>query len=385
MCYDGFRHLENYKMRTVAIVGKRNQAMASHRMRICVGYDEEGNPITTQIRGVSELELADKVVRAILHSERKEEFLRGMVLATEPEAPHFEPYAEEWYATYKAHRIKATTAYAYQLILRRLYEQWGDTPINQIGTKDIQEFLNERKHLAEKYLQEMLIVMKSIFESARRDGHIKENPATDKRIVIPSKKKAVRKALELDEMKDILLSLNKLDEMDKRYMMLLLFTGMRRGEVLGLKWEDVDLKKNVFHIERSITYPKGKNGYEIGKPKTESGLRDVPISQELLNCLQPIGAHGYIIGGDTPITLSVHRRMMERIRRTIDLHGASPHIFRHSYATLLNDAGASIKTIQSIIGHSDVQTTINRYVHSRDDKKQEAVRSVNEMLAPKQF
>jgi len=76
----------------------------------------------------------------------------------------------------------------------------------------------------------MLIVMKSIFESARRDGHIKENPATDKRIVIPSKKKTVRKALELDEMREILLSLSKLEEMDKRYMMLLLFTGMRRAK-----------------------------------------------------------------------------------------------------------------------------------------------------------
>lgn len=99
-----------------------------------------------------------------------------------------------------------------------------------------------------------------------------------------------------------------------------------------------------------------------------------------MKCLQPLGAHGFIIGGETPITLSIHRRMMERINRTIDLHGASPHIFRHSYATLLNDAGASVKTIQSIIGHSDVQTTINRYVHSRDEKKQEAVQSVNEML-----
>ena len=74
-------------------------------------------------------------------------------------------------------------------------------------------------------------------------------------------------------------------------------------------------------------------------------------------------------------------KVLQPIKRTIDLHGASPHIFRHSYATLLNDAGASVKTIQAIIGHSDVQTTINRYVHSRDKKKQEAVRSVNEMLA----
>ena len=355
--------------------------MASHRLRICVGYNDDGNPITTQIRGVSELELADKVVRAVLRSERREEFLRGIIPEEEPEGPIFKPYAEEWYLTYKAHRIKATTAYAYQLILRQLYAQWENTPINRIETKDVQEFLNARRHLSEKYLQEMLIVIKSIFESARRDGHVRENPATDKRIVIPSKKKTVRKALELDEMRDILLSLEKLEEMDRRYMMMLLFTGMRRGEVLGMKWEDVDLKKNVFHIERSVTYPKGKNGYEIGKPKTESGIRDVPISPELMKVLQPMGVQGYIIGGEEPITLSVHRRMMERIRRTIDLHGASPHIFRHSYATLLNDAGASVKTIQAIIGHSDVQTTINRYVHSRDEKKQEAVRSVNEMLA----
>ena len=300
--------------------------MASHRLRICVGYNDDGNPITTQIRGVSELELADKVVRAVLRSERREEFLRGIIPEEEPEGPIFKPYAEEWYLTYKAHRIKATTAYAYQLILRQLYAQWENTPINRIETKDVQEFLNARRHLSEKYLQEMLIVIKSIFESARRDGHVRENPATDKRIVIPSKKKTVRKALELDEMRDILLSLEKLEEMDRRYMMMLLFTGMRRGEVLGMKWEDVDLKKNVFHIERSVTYPKGKNGYEIGKPKTESGIRDVPISPELMKVLQPMGVQGYIIGGEEPITLSVHRRMMTHTPYHRPPRGFSAHL-----------------------------------------------------------
>lgn len=354
--------------------------MASHRLRICVGYNDDGNPITTQIRGISELELADKVVRAILRSERREEFLRGIVPEGEPEGLGFKSYAEEWFRIYKAHRIKDSTAYGYQLILRRLSVKWEETPINRIEAKDVQEFLNDWKHLAEKYLREMLIVIKSIFESACRDGHIKENPATDKRIVIPSKKKTVRKALDLEELRDILLSLDKLELMDKRYMMLLLFTGMRRGEVLGLKWEDVDLKRNVFHVERSITYPRGQNNFLIGKPKTESGIRDVPISPELMKCLQPMETEGYIIGGETPLTLSIHRRMSERINRTINLHGATPHIFRHSYATLLNDAGATVKTIQAIIGHSDVQTTINRYVHSRDEKKQEAVRNVNEML-----
>jgi len=67
--------------------------------------------------------------------------------------------------------------------------------------------------------------------------------------------------------------------------------------------------------------------------------------------------------------------MMESIGRRIDLHGASPHIFRHS------DAGVPIKTIQGIIGHADLQTTANRYIHGREEKKQEAVLSVSRLLA----
>lgn len=209
--------------------------MASHRMRICVGYRKDGSPITTQIRATAEIELKDKAVRVMLQSERRHAFLQAEKLNLEAEVPNFKVYAEDWHATYKANRIKASTAYAYHLTLRQLYNQWENTPINQISTNDIQEFLNQRKYLAEKTLNEMLITMKSIFESARRDGHVKENPATDKRIAIPSKKKTVRKALDLDELWDILLSLDKLNEMDRRYMMLLLFTGMQRGEVLGLK------------------------------------------------------------------------------------------------------------------------------------------------------
>ena len=77
---------------------------------------------------------------------------------------------------------------------------------------------------------------------------------------------------------------------------------------------------------------------------------------------------------------NIHRRMMERIRRTIDLHGASTHVFRHSFATMLNDAGASVKTIQSIIGQTDFKTTADRYCHARDIRKHEAVQGVDKLL-----
>ena len=102
----------------------------------------------------------------------------------------------------------------------------------------------------------------------------------------------------------------------------------------------------------------------------------------LLEYLKPVGKpDAYVVGADVkPITFSIHRRMMERIRRTIDLHGASTHVFRHSFATMLNDAGASVKTIQSIIGQTDFKTTADRYCHARDIRKHEAVQGVDKLL-----
>lgn len=361
-------------------------AMAN-RLRICVGYNDDGSPVIKRITAKTEMELADKAVRAILDSERRKEFVpekAGDADSAKVEAPCFREYAEMWLNTYKVGRVKPTTLGGYRTVLDAyLYPAFGDMPIDEIKTAAIQGMLNGKKDRARKTLQDVLILLRAILESAHKDGIIPSNPADDRRIMIPSTKKKPREALELENVKEILAGIGKLNNADdRRFQALLVFTGMRRGEVLGLRWEDIDVARGVIHVRRNVTYPRGVNGPCVGTPKTESGYRDIPIIPELLEYLKPLGETGYVIGGgEQPNTLSVVRRRNERIRQQIDLHGATPHVFRHSFGTMLYDAGASIKDIQSILGQSDFKTTADRYLHPREKSKQTAAEAVGNMLA----
>ena len=358
--------------------------MAKNRLRVCIGYNDDGSPVIKQLRGDNELELVDKAVKAILASERRGEFLDGVVPL--PQAAHsavtFGTYAEQYFVTYKVPSIKLTTQSYYRGMLRHFYSVWDNVPIDSITTEDVQTFLNDRRDMSAKSLHEMRMFLKAIFTAAVSDDLIAKNPVEDKRLRIPSTKKKVRKALEAEEVRDILSNLNKLEDVERRFIALLLYTGMRRGEVLGLRWEDIDVAKNVIHVERNVTFPGGHNDPVIGTPKTEAGKRNVPIAPGLLSQLEPMKEHGFIIGdGERPITASINNRMYQRITRKIDLHGATPHNFRHTVATMLNDAGASIKTIQAVIGDADFQTVANRYVHSREGQAQQAINDFSQLLA----
>ena len=94
----------------------------------------------------------------------------------------------------------------------------------------------------------------------------------------------------------------------------------------------------------------------------------IPLIEPLLQALIPSEETGFVIGGENHLTLSAYRAMWNRIIKSIDLHGATPHILRHSYLTYAVGATKDFKTVQGISGHADVFTLMNRYAHSQDDK-----------------
>lgn len=357
-----------------------------YRHRITIGYNDDGTAIIKQISAEGVDALNDRIVTEYIRCGRIWEFMdkadapEQATTRAIPNVTTFKAYAEKWFETYKKPTLKPTTLKAYSVTLNaHLYPAFGEKSITEIATKDVQDFLNERHHLSAKSQREYLVLLRQIFASALEDGLITSDPASSKRIIIRSSKPTKqRDALTLEDVTDIIHSLKLLECEDRRLMALLLFTGLRRGEVLGLRWEDLDFAKELIHIRRNVTYTS--NQPIIGTPKSKSGIRDIPLLTQMLDSVKPLEVTGYIVGGDSPITLMKYERSMERIKGIVDLHGATAHIFRHSFLTLLSNAGIEPKTIQAIGGHADIQTTMNRYVHSQQNQIRNAGKTMGKIL-----
>lgn len=345
-----------------------------HKERVLIGRNEAGKPIYKWATGNTLDELHDSVVQIYVDTGLIERFMVNGNISPEKRLT-FKKYTENWLKTYKDVSLKPTTLAGYKSMLRsHLYPTFGNTIFCQISVQDLQDFLNDRSNLSRKYLSDMVKFFGMIARDALEDGIVERDITASRKLTIPSTKKTVRNALQIDDFLDVVDHLECLKISDKRFMALLMYTGLRRGEVLGLRWEDIDQARNVIHVSRNVTYHTAKA--LVGTPKTENGYRDVPLVAHLLKILSPVESSGYIITSSKnpgqPICHSTFVRMWKRIGETIDLHKATPHVFRHTYLTILAGLNIDVKTLQTIAGHGDIQITMNRYVHKRIEGLKEA-------------
>lgn len=356
-----------------------------HKQRVKIGVNENGDSVYKWADGYTIDELNDNIVRIYIENglldRVKSDQPPRQKIDTKGKCPTFREYVPKWFATFKEYQLKPNTIKGYRSNFRRhIYPFFGDMKLDEITTDDIQRFLNEKEYLARNTVHTMLILVGEVLESAYEDKLIPVDPSKSKRIAIVSKRKKERDALKPEQLKAIIegIASELKDDDERRLISLMLFTGMRRGEVLGLKWEDIDFKKKLIHVERSVTY--AHNQPEVTTPKTASGKRVIPLDERLEVFLQPICGTGFVLGGETPLTNMVFRRLYKSISGKINLFGATPHVFRHSYITTLAKADVDLKTIQRISGHSNITTTLNIYTHTREEEIQEAGAKIGKLL-----
>jgi integrase len=288
----------------------------------------------------------------------------------------FKEYTDKIFDIFLRPRWKPSTAETNRFLLdKHLRPYFDDMKLSQIDTATIQQFFQTKQHLSKSYTKQMLIMLHEIFQNAVEDGKVKGDPTMSKRITLPQRA-TKRKALEVEDFNDITAHIDDLCEEDALLMALLCYTGMRRGEILGLTWDNV-LEDRIL-VRKEVTF-KGNEPVVQDYVKSKSGIRDIPIPKELKPYLLN-RKEGYVVSGELPMTQSRFARTWERIGKTIDLHNASPHIFRHTYLTLLAASDVDPKTIQSIAGHADFSFTFNKYIDQNRQNIQAASTKLSDTL-----
>ena len=255
----------------------------------------------------------------------------------------------------------------------------ANIPIEEITKDDLNRFLASITNYSNSTIAKIYVCLKESFVLAKLDGIIDENPFDNIRAFrLPKSNKPDKKvsAFTVDEEKAFLNALN--DEYTRpthgnwyRHQFLIaLHTGMRMGEINGLKPEDIDLDKKLIYVRRTVA--RGKN-YQVvvhDKPKTRAGERTIPINKAVLPVLEDAlkryrknkdGLLFYDFKMKRPISTSIVNNAFCRICDKAGIPHRGQHGLRHTFATRSIEAGVPAPVLAKWLGHTDVSITLNTY------------------------
>ena len=278
----------------------------------------------------------------------------------------FESVAEQWKDDCFLN-LQNNTLKQYKQCYQAAVEFFSGKNIADIEAPEIKEYIDDlkRKGYAKKTVKNRLTVVSSIFNFAVLHGHVKYNPTTN--IPIPKNLKTSKRETATSEEERIIIN-HAGENMISTLAYTFLVTGMRRGEAVALTSKDVDVENKIIHINKTAEWIGSKPQIK-DCPKTESGIREIPVSDKLIELIRPMLKKKYIFGNDNGelLTNSQFTRLWDAYRHETGVN-CTPHQLRHSFATLLFDADVDVKTAQKWLGHSDIKTTLDIYTHLSDSR-----------------
>ena len=285
--------------------------------------------------------------------------------------------------------LSPTTIEGYRCdVKNRLKPYIGGIRVPDLSPRHIRQWFGQMQEdgLSAKSIQNVYRLLHCAYEYAIENDIVEKNPCKPKP---PTVKKKPLEVYTEEEIKDILA---KAKDTNAYLMLIILFnTGLRRGELLGLRWSDIDLDKKTLIVQHNLVIADGKV-YEK-EPKSESGKREIPLADALVQVLKEArdkdieafdeerASTGYVIhlpDGDPYMPDSISQKWA-RFAKSNGIRYLSLHDIRHTVASQMIHKNVNCKVVQAIMGHADIKVTLDTYVHPYKEDEKAAIDALSEV------
>ncbi len=356
--------------------------------RYVVGRDpDSGKMITKNVLGKTQAEVKEKLRKAIEDSKQLDYTKEGKYTVGQ--------WMDEWFEAYAKVKVRPSSHQTYKgYIDNHIKPNIGDIPIEKLTSLTLQKFYKklltegrvpriesekQPKGLSPKTVRNINQVISSAMDMAVKHKLILFNPTDG--CELPRVEHKEMHTIHAEQLGAFLREAKESGVYELYYLDLA--TGLRRGELLGLKWEDVDLTHGVIHVRRQVARVNGE--VKEVPLKTKNSYRNISISQDAVDMLKEMEKHktcdyAFPSPNGGPISPDSVRHMLHRVLKRAGLPAVRFHDLRHTFATLALQNGVDIKTVSGMLGHFSAGFTLDTYAHVTTAAQKEAANTMGSVL-----
>ena len=358
--------------------------------RYTAGHDPEtGKAIYKNVLGRSQAEVKEKLKQAIGETRALDITKAGKYTVGE--------WMEVWFQDYAKIKVRPSSHQTYQgYIQNHIRPNIGDIPLEKLTSLDLQKFYKkllaqgrvdrveakgQPKGLSAKTVRNIHQILSSALKLAQEQRLILTNPAEG--CALPRVEHQEMKTLTTVQLASFFREARESGVFELYYLELA--TGLRRGELLGLKWEDIDLERGNLRVRRQVSRI---NGEVVEAPlKTKNAYRTLPLAEDTVSVLREqrrkVGNSPWVFpspnGG--PISPDSVLHMLHRVLKRAGLPKVRFHDLRHTFATLALQNGVDVKTVSGMLGHFSAGFTLDTYAHITSAAQRQAAQTMGSVLA----
>lgn len=340
-----------------------------------------------------------KSVYGKTYSEVKQKLFDVRTLKTEPSltvSTEFGEIARNWLFNTRP-RVKESTYSRYQRIILVNFSKYLKYPLDQLTTQEIENFINTlllhgrqdgTGGLSPKTVHDIFVVLRSIFTYAKQRNY---KISCDLSLIKINKTKKDIKVLTKHDQKQLNHFLFCNMDYEKLGIALCLYTGIRIGELCALQWKNINFKENTLKVESTLQRIQNPNSncvtktkIIISEPKSKSSIREIPLPDFLVTILNTMkcSPDSFVLTGSQKHFLEP-RNMQYYFSKVLENCKIDPinfHALRHTFATRSIELGFELKSLSEILGHTNINITLEKYVHSSFELKKENMEKLSSLI-----